>query len=104
MPLIFPSDLLTLLAALLQVIKRSRFPWICANARDEHGAFIEGTMPYVVERSAVVAATERAAGACEALPCVVSAVQSAAGSVHVRVKPSLLRVGWVVASARANRN
>jgi 2',3'-cyclic-nucleotide 2'-phosphodiesterase (5'-nucleotidase family) len=35
-------------AALLQVIKRSRFPWLCANARDEHGAFIEGTMPYVV--------------------------------------------------------
>jgi 5'-nucleotidase len=35
-------------AALLQVVKRSRFPWICANARDEKGAFIEGVQPYVV--------------------------------------------------------
>jgi len=29
-------------AALLQVIKRSRFPWICANATDAKGAFGPG--------------------------------------------------------------
>jgi 2',3'-cyclic-nucleotide 2'-phosphodiesterase (5'-nucleotidase family) len=35
-------------AALLQVVKRSRFPWICANAVDSKGAFLEGVQPYVV--------------------------------------------------------
>jgi len=35
-------------AALLRVIKRSRFPWVCANARDAKGAFLEGVQPYVV--------------------------------------------------------
>ena len=35
-------------AALLQVVKRSRFPWICANAVDGKGAFLEGVQPYVV--------------------------------------------------------
>jgi len=33
---------------LLQVIKRSRFPWVCANATDNRGAFLEGVEPYVV--------------------------------------------------------
>ena len=35
-------------AALLQVVKRSRFPWICANAVDGKGAFLEGVQPYIV--------------------------------------------------------
>ncbi|MGI4791242.1 MAG: alkaline phosphatase family protein [Janthinobacterium lividum] len=35
-------------AALLQVVKRSRFPWVCANAVDGKGAFLEGVQPYVV--------------------------------------------------------
>jgi len=35
-------------AALLQVVKRSRFPWICANAKDGKGAFLEGVQPYIV--------------------------------------------------------
>lgn len=35
-------------AALLQMVKRSRFPWICANARDEKGALLEGVQPYIV--------------------------------------------------------
>jgi 5'-nucleotidase/UDP-sugar diphosphatase len=35
-------------AALLQVVKRSRFPWVCANATDQRGAFLEGVQPYVV--------------------------------------------------------
>lgn len=35
-------------AALLQVVKRSRFPWICANATDSKGAVLEGVQPYVV--------------------------------------------------------
>lgn len=34
--------------ALLQIVKRSRFPWICANAVDSRGAFLEGVQPYVV--------------------------------------------------------
>lgn len=34
--------------ALLQVVKRSRFHWLCANARDGKGAFLEGVLPYVV--------------------------------------------------------
>lgn len=35
-------------AALLQVVKRSRFVWVCANATDQKGAFLEGVQPYVV--------------------------------------------------------
>jgi len=35
-------------AALLQVVKRARFPWLCANARDEKGTYLEGVLPYVV--------------------------------------------------------
>lgn len=35
-------------AALFQVVKRSRFPWVCANATDQRGAFLEGVQPYVV--------------------------------------------------------
>jgi len=33
---------------LLQVVKRSRFPWLCANVTDERGALLEGVQPYVV--------------------------------------------------------
>lgn len=35
-------------AALLQVVKHARFPWICANATDARGAVLEGVQPYVV--------------------------------------------------------
>lgn len=35
-------------AALLQVVKRARFSWVCANATDGKGAFLEGVQPYVV--------------------------------------------------------
>lgn len=35
-------------SALLNVVKRARFPWLCANARDEKGALLEGVFPYVV--------------------------------------------------------
>ena len=35
-------------AALLQIVKRSRFPWVCANAVDASGASLEGVQPYVV--------------------------------------------------------
>jgi 2',3'-cyclic-nucleotide 2'-phosphodiesterase (5'-nucleotidase family) len=35
-------------SALLQVVKRARFPWLCANATDGKGAFLEGVQPYVV--------------------------------------------------------
>lgn len=35
-------------AALLQVVKRSRFPWLCANATNEKGTYLEGVLPYVV--------------------------------------------------------
>jgi 2',3'-cyclic-nucleotide 2'-phosphodiesterase (5'-nucleotidase family) len=35
-------------ADLLDVIKRSRFPWICANVTESKGAFLEGVEPYVV--------------------------------------------------------
>jgi 2',3'-cyclic-nucleotide 2'-phosphodiesterase (5'-nucleotidase family) len=41
-------DALGAQAALLQVVKRARFPWICANATDAKGAFLEGVQPYVV--------------------------------------------------------
>lgn len=35
-------------AALLRVIKRSHFTWLCANAKNEKGTFLEGVQPYVV--------------------------------------------------------
>ncbi len=35
-------------AALLRVVKRSRFPWVCANVRDSQGGFLPGVQPYVV--------------------------------------------------------
>lgn len=35
-------------ADLLQIVKRSRFPWVCANATDGKGAILEGVQPYVV--------------------------------------------------------
>lgn len=35
--------------ALLQFVKRSNFPWLCANAVDGKGAFLEGVQPYVVK-------------------------------------------------------
>jgi 2',3'-cyclic-nucleotide 2'-phosphodiesterase (5'-nucleotidase family) len=35
-------------AALLRVVKRSRFPWVCANAKAGSGSFLEGVQPYVV--------------------------------------------------------
>jgi 5'-nucleotidase len=35
-------------AALLQVVKRSHFHWLCANAVDGKGAFLEGVLPYAV--------------------------------------------------------
>lgn len=34
--------------ALLQVVKRAHFHWLCANATDSKGAFLEGVLPYVV--------------------------------------------------------
>ncbi|MBC7526993.1 MAG: bifunctional metallophosphatase/5'-nucleotidase, partial [Chthonomonadaceae bacterium] len=34
--------------ALLRVVKRSHFHWLCANAFDGKGAFLEGVLPYVV--------------------------------------------------------
>ncbi len=34
--------------ALLQNIKRSHFHWLCANATDAKGTFLEGVLPYVV--------------------------------------------------------
>jgi len=39
-------------AALLRVVRRSRFPWICANLTDGRGAFVRGVRPYVVKRVA----------------------------------------------------
>ncbi|MBN8219209.1 MAG: bifunctional metallophosphatase/5'-nucleotidase [Spirochaetes bacterium] len=35
-------------AALLSLVKRSRFPWVCANAVDSTGAFLQGVKPFVV--------------------------------------------------------
>jgi 5'-nucleotidase/UDP-sugar diphosphatase len=35
-------------SALLQVVKRSHFHWLCANAVDGKGAFLEGVLPYAV--------------------------------------------------------
>lgn len=42
------NDALGAQAALLRVVRRSRFPWICANVRDEHGALLQGVEPFVV--------------------------------------------------------
>ncbi len=35
-------------SALLQVVKRSHFHWLCANAKDDKKASLEGVLPYVV--------------------------------------------------------
>lgn len=35
-------------SALLQVVKRARFPWLCANATDANGATLQGVQPYIV--------------------------------------------------------
>lgn len=37
-------------AALLKVIRRSKFPWICANATDAGGAFLQGVRPFLVRK------------------------------------------------------
>jgi 2',3'-cyclic-nucleotide 2'-phosphodiesterase (5'-nucleotidase family) len=37
-------------AALLAVIKRARFPWLCANATDQKGAILEGVQPFIVRQ------------------------------------------------------
>ena len=36
--------------ALLRFIKRSHFQWLCANAMDGKGAFLEGVQPFVVRQ------------------------------------------------------
>ena len=41
-------DALGAQAALLQVVKRAHFHWLCANATDSKGAFLEGVLPYAV--------------------------------------------------------
>ena len=35
-------------AALLRVVKRARFPWLCANAHQGDGGLLEGVQPFVV--------------------------------------------------------
>ncbi len=35
-------------AALARLIRRSRFPWLCANATDANGALMTGVQPFVV--------------------------------------------------------
>ena len=35
-------------SALMQVVKRARFPWLCANATDANGATLQGVQPYIV--------------------------------------------------------
>jgi 2',3'-cyclic-nucleotide 2'-phosphodiesterase (5'-nucleotidase family) len=42
------NDSLGAQADLMDVVKRSRFPWICANATDAQGAILQGVQPYVV--------------------------------------------------------
>ncbi|MBM3495771.1 MAG: bifunctional metallophosphatase/5'-nucleotidase [Armatimonadetes bacterium] len=37
-------------AALLRVIRKSRFPWLCANLADSRGRPISGVRPYIVRR------------------------------------------------------
>ena len=37
-------------AALLQVVKRAKFPWLCANATDSNGATLQGVQPYIVRQ------------------------------------------------------
>jgi 5'-nucleotidase len=41
-------------AALLRVVARARFPWLCANALDEHGAPLRGVHPYIIREIAGV--------------------------------------------------
>ncbi|BDI29685.1 hypothetical protein CCAX7_17360 [Capsulimonas corticalis] len=36
--------------ALRRVIKRARFPWVCANVRASDGGLLEGVQPYVVRQ------------------------------------------------------
>jgi 2',3'-cyclic-nucleotide 2'-phosphodiesterase (5'-nucleotidase family) len=36
--------------ALLRVVRRARFPWLCANATDGRGATLEGVQPYIVRQ------------------------------------------------------
>jgi len=38
--------------SLLRFIRRSRFPWLCANAVTEKGALLDGVQPYVVREFA----------------------------------------------------
>ena len=35
-------------SALLRVVKRAKFPWLCANATDSSGASLQGVQPYIV--------------------------------------------------------
>ena len=42
------SDAVGAQSDLLQVIKRSRFAWVCANATDSKGSLLEGVEPYIV--------------------------------------------------------
>jgi 5'-nucleotidase len=35
-------------AALIKLVKRSRFPWVCANVRDGQGGYLPGVQPFVV--------------------------------------------------------
>lgn len=37
-------------AALLRLVRRSTFPWLCANATDANGALLPGVQPFVVRR------------------------------------------------------
>lgn len=39
--------------ALLRFVRRSHFQWLCANATDGKGAFLEGVQPYVVRQFVV---------------------------------------------------
>jgi 2',3'-cyclic-nucleotide 2'-phosphodiesterase (5'-nucleotidase family) len=44
------SDAAGAQAALMAVIKRARFPWLCANATDHKGAILEGVQPFIVRQ------------------------------------------------------
>jgi 5'-nucleotidase/UDP-sugar diphosphatase len=44
------SDAAGAQAALLAVVKRARFPWLCANATDQKGAILEGVQPFIVRQ------------------------------------------------------
>ncbi len=39
---------------LLRVVRRSRFPWVCANALDSNGAWLTGVKPFVVRKVGAV--------------------------------------------------